>query len=49
MLFYEMTSIEKMLDATNDPIGDYINAASADVMTFASVLTYASRCRGAAG
>ena len=40
MIFYELTSIETMLDATNDPIGDYINAASADVMTYASVLTY---------
>jgi len=29
-----------MLDATNDLIGDMINAASADVMTFASTLTY---------
>merc|ERR1719473_256961 len=40
MLFYELTSIETMLDSTNDMIGDMINAASADVMTFASRLTY---------
>ena len=40
MLFYELSSIETMLDASSDPIGDYINAAAADVMTFASVLTY---------
>lgn len=42
MLFYEMQSIETMLDSTNDMIGDFVNAASADVMTFASRLTYES-------
>jgi len=40
MIFYELKSIESMLDSTNDMIGDFINAASADVMTFASQLTY---------
>merc|ERR1719159_846280 len=40
MLFYELKSIEKMLDSTNDLIGDLVNAATADVMTFASRLTY---------
>jgi hypothetical protein len=40
MLFYELKSIETMLDQTNDMIGDFVNAASADVMTFASRLTY---------
>jgi len=40
MLFYELQSIETMLDSTNDMIGDFVNAASADVMTFASRLTY---------
>merc|ERR1719281_2417529 len=40
MLFYELQSIETMLDSTNDLIGDLVNAASADVMTFASRLTY---------
>jgi len=40
MLFYELRSIETMLDSTNDMIGDFVNAASADVMTFASRLTY---------
>merc|ERR1719152_916138 len=29
-----------MLDSTNDLIGDLVNAVSADVMTFASRLTY---------
>lgn len=40
MLFYELKSIETMLDSTNDMIGDFVNAAAADVMTFASRLTY---------
>merc|ERR1719393_1003590 len=40
MLFYELKSIETMLDSTNDLIGDLVNAASADVMTFASRLSY---------
>jgi len=40
MLFYELQTIETMLDSTNDLIGDLVNAASADVMTFGSRLTY---------
>ena len=40
MIFYELQSIDTMLDSTNDMIGDFVNAASADVMTFASRLTY---------
>merc|ERR1711988_435307 len=40
MLFYELKSIETMLDSTNDLIGDMINSTSADVTTFASKLTY---------
>lgn len=40
MLFFELSDIEKMLDATNDPIGDFINAASADVIAFCSTLSY---------
>jgi len=42
MLFYELREIETMLDATNDPIGDFINAAGADVMTFGANNTYES-------
>merc|ERR1719231_1787492 len=42
MIFYELREIEAMLDATNDPIGDFINAASADVMTFGASNTYES-------
>jgi len=42
MIFYELKDIETMLDATNDPIGDFINATSADVMTFGAANTYES-------
>jgi len=42
MIFYELKHVESMLDATNDPIGDFINATSADVMTFGAANTYES-------
>jgi len=42
MIFYELVNIEKMLDATNDPIGDFVNALSADVMSFGAANTYES-------
>jgi hypothetical protein len=34
MLFFELTDIERMLDTTHDPIGDFINAATSDVVDF---------------
>jgi len=34
MIFFELTDIERMLDATHDPIGDFVNAATADVVGF---------------
>ncbi|MEM6274239.1 MAG: hypothetical protein AAF735_03265 [Myxococcota bacterium] len=34
MIFFELTDIERMLDATHDPIGDFVNAASSDVVEF---------------
>jgi hypothetical protein len=34
MIFYELLDIETMLDATHDPIGDFVNAASSDVVDF---------------
>lgn len=40
MVFFELVDIEKMLDETNDPISDIINAANADVMTFGACRTY---------
>lgn len=34
MIFFELLDIEKMLDTTHDPIGDFINAATSDVVEF---------------
>jgi len=42
MIFFELIDIERMLNATNDPIGDFLNALSADVMTFGAANTYES-------
>jgi len=42
MLFFELKDIEVMLNATNDPPGDFINAVSADVMTLGAANTYES-------
>lgn len=36
MVFFELTDIERMLDQTHDPIADFINALSADVIDFAA-------------
>ena len=34
MLFFELIDIETMLVATHDPIGDFVNAATSDVVDF---------------
>jgi hypothetical protein len=34
MIFFELTDIERMLEATHDPIGDFVNAATSDVVDF---------------
>ena len=34
MIFFELVDIERMLDATHDPIGDFVNAATSDVVDF---------------
>ena len=34
MIFFELVDIERMLDTTHDPIGDMVNAATADVVEF---------------
>jgi hypothetical protein len=36
MVFFELIDIERMLDQTHDPIADFINALSADVIDFAA-------------
>lgn len=35
MVFFELVNIEKMLQETHDPIADFINALTADVISFA--------------
>jgi hypothetical protein len=34
MIFFELMDIERMLEATHDPIGDFVNAATSDVVAF---------------
>jgi hypothetical protein len=34
MLFFELVDVERMLDTTHDPIGDFVNAATSDVVDF---------------
>ncbi len=36
MLFFELVDIERMLDQTHDPVADFLNAVSADVIDFAA-------------
>lgn len=40
MLFFELTDIEQMLAQTHDPIADFINALSADVIRFAGTCDF---------
>lgn len=40
MIFYQLHSIEEMLDATNDPIADIINSVSSDVIGFCSARSF---------
>ena len=34
MIFFELLDIERMLEATHDPIGDFVNAATSDAVDF---------------
>jgi hypothetical protein len=34
MIFFELIDIERMLESTHDPIGDFVNAATSDVVDF---------------
>jgi hypothetical protein len=34
MIFFELVDIGRMLDTTHDPIGDFVNAATSDVVDF---------------
>jgi hypothetical protein len=40
MMFFELVDIERMLEATHDPIGDFINAATSDVVDFTGQRTF---------
>ncbi len=40
MMFFELTNIERMLDTTHDPVGDFINAATSDVVDFCGRRTF---------
>ena len=40
MVFFELKDIDKMLDNTHDPVGDFINAAASDVVAFCAERTY---------
>lgn len=40
MMFFELTDIDRMLEATHDPIGDFINAATSDVVDFCGQRTF---------
>jgi hypothetical protein len=36
MIFYQLVNVDRMLDNTNDPMGDFVNAVSADVIEWCS-------------
>lgn len=40
MVFFELVDIERMLDQTHDPVADFINALSADVICFVGGNTF---------
>ncbi len=40
MMFFELLDIDRMLDATHDPIGDFVNAATSDVVDFLGHRTF---------
>ncbi len=40
MMFFELINIDRMLEATHDPIGDFINAATSDVVDFCGHRTF---------
>ncbi|XP_065916827.1 STE20-like serine/threonine-protein kinase isoform X2 [Dysidea avara] len=40
MVFYELADIETMLNYTHDPIADFLNGATSDMISFASQMSY---------
>lgn len=42
MIFYEIVDLEKLLDTTDDPIADMVNAACSDIVSFVAARNYAT-------
>ena len=42
MIFYEIVDLEMLLDATDDPIADIVNAACSDIVAFVAVKDYST-------
>ena len=42
MIFYEIVDLERMLDTTEDPVADMVNAACSDIVSFVSSMDYCS-------
>lgn len=40
MIFYQLRDVERLIDATNDPIAEVINSVSADVIGFCSARSF---------
>ena len=40
MIFFELRDINRMLDQTHDPVADFVNAVSADVINLVSTLNF---------
>jgi hypothetical protein len=40
MIFFELQDIERMLEATHDPVGDFVNAATSDVVDYVGRRTF---------
>lgn len=49
MMFFELVDIERMLDTTHDPIGDFVNAATSDVVAFVGKQDFDGFKRNTAG
>jgi hypothetical protein len=42
MIFYEIVDLEMLLDTTDDPIADIVNAACSDIVAFVAVRDYSA-------
>lgn len=40
MIFFELVDVERMLDQTHDPVADFVNAVSADVIDFVAARSF---------